>query len=288
MFQLFIWLVSQPLFWATLGIALGPYLFFRGFHLLQLKRRIMGVPRSSIRSAALGPVEIGGTIVGPYNVVAPLSQRECLYYRIKVQFNPRHDLKDKIHELCAPLFIDDGTGRLLIYPCQAELKFPASCKRADYGQLALTLMSRSYGEAPEFSEEYSLCAGDKIFVLGTLQESRWSKKEAAREVDDMSRIGPGFVCEAEADLQRRETNPGFSSLILGPKPKSPEFDLNPPVIVTRGDGPFVISSDSPRDLLTKLNWKSLLFIWGGPIWALWAVWEILGSPQLWALVGQAR
>jgi hypothetical protein len=75
---------------------------------------------------------------------------------------------------------------------------------------------------------------------------------------------------------------------LGPKPKPPEFDLNPPVIMMKGDGPFVISSGSERDLLTKLHWTSLLFIWGGPVWVLWAVWEILGDPRVWTLLGQSR
>jgi hypothetical protein len=176
----------------------------------------------------------------------------------------------------------------MLYPLQAELKFPASYKRAEFGKLALTLMSRSYSETPEFSEEYSLRAGDKIFVLGTLQENKWAQREAARDVDDVSRIGPGFVCQAEADLQRRETYPGFSELAAGPKPKPPDFDLDPPVTMVKGEGPFVISSGSQHDLLTKLSWTSLLFIWGGPIWTLWAVWEILGDPQVWALLGQSR
>ena len=288
MARLLFWLLSQPLFWAVSGIGLGPYLFFRGFRLLQLKRRIMGVPRSTIRAAALGPVEVSGTVVGPYAIKAPLSQADCLYYRLKVQSNPRHDLGMKIHELCAPLFLDDGTGLMMIYPPQAELKVPPSYKRAEYGKLALLLLSRSYGETPEFSEEYSLRPGDKIFVLGTLQENKWARKNAVRDPDDVSRIGPGFVCEAEADLQRREVFPTFPDLAAGPKSKPPEFDVDPPVIMAKGDAPFVISSDSQHDLLTKLSWKSLLFIWGGPIWTLWAVWEILGDPRVWALLGQNR
>jgi hypothetical protein len=286
--HLLFWLLSQPLFWALAGIGLGPYLFFRGFRLLQLKRRIMGVPRSTVRAAAMGPVEVSGTVVGPYTVVAPLSQGECLYYRIKVQSNPHRDLGNKSQELCAPLFLDDGTGLMMIYPYGAELKFPASYKRAEYGKLALMLMSRSYSETPEFSEEYSLRPGDKIFALGTLQENKWSRKEATRQYDDVSRIGPGFVCEAEAELERRETFPSFPGLALGPKPKPPEFDLNPPVIMTKGDGPFVISSGSERDLLTKLHWTSLLFIWGGPVWVLWAVWEILGDPRVWTAISGTR
>jgi len=80
-----IWLLSQPLFWAALGIVVGPFLFFRGFRLLQHKRLIMDIPRSTIRGAALGPVEISGKAVGPYTLVSPLSKRDCLYYRVVVR-----------------------------------------------------------------------------------------------------------------------------------------------------------------------------------------------------------
>src|SRR5205814_8200132 len=73
-------LLSQPLFWAVLGVVFGPYLFFRGFRALQLKRIIINVPRSSVRAAALGPVEVSGKAVGPYTLVAPLSKMECLCY----------------------------------------------------------------------------------------------------------------------------------------------------------------------------------------------------------------
>ena len=33
-----IWLLSHPLFWAALGLVIGPYLFYRGFRLFQRKR----------------------------------------------------------------------------------------------------------------------------------------------------------------------------------------------------------------------------------------------------------
>src|SRR6266436_1542390 len=70
-----IWLLSQPLFWAILGIVFGPYLFYRGFRVLQLKRTIMNVPRSTVRGAALGPVEISGKALGPYTLIRAAQPR---------------------------------------------------------------------------------------------------------------------------------------------------------------------------------------------------------------------
>jgi hypothetical protein len=86
-------LLSQPLLWAVLGVVFGPYLFFRGFRLLQRKRLIMDIPHSTVRAAALGCVELSGRAVGPYELVAPLSKSNCLYHRITIESNPEGDLR---------------------------------------------------------------------------------------------------------------------------------------------------------------------------------------------------
>lgn len=276
MLRLLVWLLSQPLCWALAGVAGGPYLFFRGFRVLQLKRRIMNTPRSSIRSAALGPVEVSGTAVGPYTLIAPMSRADCLYYRLVVESNPRGDLGRKVHEMCAPLFLDDGTGTLMIYPHGAELRMTPSCQRAEYGAAAALVATRYSRQIPEFSQEYTIKPGDKIFVLGTLVENAWARKVSSPDAD-LSRIGPGFVSDAEADLQRRDAFPFLdASVPAGATVQTEEqFDLKTGVIMVKGKAPFIISSDDEHDLLTKLGWKSLLCIWGGPIAALWGLWMLL-------------
>ena len=276
MIRLLIWLLSQPLLWAALGVASGPYFFWRGFRLLQRKRVILDTPRSTIRAAALGSVEITGKAVGPYTLVAPLSHTDCFYYRLVIESNPQGDLRKNIQEMCAPIFLDDGTGTLMIYPQGSELLLPPSGERGEYGKLALALTKFSEG-SPEFAQEYCIKPEDTIFVLGTLQENPWAKKDPIAESSELSRIGPGFVGDAEADLLRREAYPYLDpKLPSGATVASPrEFDFHPPVILMQGDGPFVISSDSQRDLAAKLNLQSVLYIWGGPIAALWGLWEIL-------------
>ena len=45
-----------------------------------------------------------------------------------------------------------------------------------------------------------------------------------------------------------------------------QFDLHPPTVLMKGthDSTFLISWHSQRDLISSLNWKSTLMIWGGP------------------------
>jgi E3 Ubiquitin ligase len=48
------------------------------------------------------------------------------------------------------------------------------------------------------------------------------------------------------------------------------FDTHPPVVLTKGTGndPFAISSESQRDVVRALAWKSAACIWGGPLLTL--------------------
>ncbi|HUE50841.1 MAG TPA: hypothetical protein VMO80_00755 [Terriglobales bacterium] len=111
--------VADSAIWYVLGVGIGVYLFARGFGLLRQKRLILNIPRSTIRSAAVGLIEVSGKVVGPYTLIAPLSEEECFYYRSVARLSgdsPGGSRGESLAEetLCAPFFLDDGTGRLLI------------------------------------------------------------------------------------------------------------------------------------------------------------------------------
>lgn len=267
-----LWLLEQPIFWSVLGVLIGPYLFYRGFRLLRLKRLVQDIPRSKVRAAALGPVEVVGKVSGPYTLVSPLREADCFYYRVVARLQGGHTVMD---EMCAPVFLDDGTGQVMIDPRGAELQFESSTGDNN-AYLAHVLARHGFpGQPVQSLKEYCLAPGDPLFVLGTLRENPWAGK-AAGGSSEFTRIGP-FVSEAEADVLRREA---FASL----DPTVPsgatvdgaqEFDLYPPAILMKGASPFVISNHSYREVVSQLSWKSVLCIWGGALWALAGLWEIL-------------
>jgi len=108
-------LATEPALWAAAGIVIGLYMFFRGFGLLRRKLLIQSVPSSTVRSAALGLVEVSGTATGPYSTISPLSETECYFYRAILT---RH--RDCQETLCVPFFLDDAAGKVMIDPRGAE------------------------------------------------------------------------------------------------------------------------------------------------------------------------
>jgi len=319
LFRPVVWLLSQALFWAALGIVTGPYLFYRGFRLLQRKRLILDIPRYTVRGAAMGPVQISGKAVGPYTLVSPLSRRDCLYYKVVVRAQRqaasaystylwdrdlalvafcfrwlRQLFREKggqiIDEMCAPLFVDDGTGELMICPKGAEMQLARfEGDGGDY--LARVLLRHGYArDALESAEEFCIQPQEAMFVLGTLGENPWARKNPDSEVSELSRIGPGFVSEAEADLLRQQAFAFLDPAVPSGDAQASActFNLHPPVILMQGQSPFVISNRSQRDVVSRLGWKSFLCIWGGPIWTLWAVWEILGHPEIWGALARTK
>jgi hypothetical protein len=103
----------------------------------------------------------------------------------------------------------------------------------------------------------------------------------------LSRIGPGFVSLDEADLLRREAFPGLDPNLPSGAAQAREFNLYPPAILMQGQNPFVISTCSQHELASHLAWKSFLFIWGGPLWTLWALWNILGHSEIWGVLARS-
>jgi hypothetical protein len=270
----FLWLLSQPLFWAALGVVVGPYLFYRGFRLFQRKRLILDIPRSTVRAAAIGAVEVSGKAVGPYTLVSPLSSRDCLYYRVVIRVLRHRRSSPIVDEVCAPLFVDDGTGELMIYPAGAEMQWAGTT--GDGGEYLTKVLARHGCERQDLvdAQEYCIAPEDNIFILGTLRENPWATKDPA--ASSLSRIGPGFVSLDEADLLRREAFTCLNPNLPSGADQGREFNLYPPTILMRGENPFVISTRSQREVVSGLAWKSALFIWGGPLWTLWSLWKLLG------------
>jgi len=177
---------------SSVAIAGGLYFFFVGFQLLARKRLLLTTPSSSIRSAALGQVEVNGVAAGPYTMSAPITGKLCFLYHATA-WQQRAGSKqewEKVAEetLHLPFFLDDSTGQLLIEPLGADLDLHCDY-REEYAASSFSsgVFSKEDSVPPRVSvflsrhgvvpgrrlriEERSIKPEDALFVAGTLTEN---------------------------------------------------------------------------------------------------------------------
>lgn len=195
---------AQLYFWCALGLCAGIGLFVYGFRLLQRRRLILDTPFSKIRSAAMGMVEISGLAVGPYTMVAPITGRECFYFRTLVyEWKQRGKSKQwvKVAGEClhVPFFVDDNTGRMLIDPRGADLDLHRDFEQ-EFSDSFFTTKEPAPANVRDFLARHGVVTNNKIkveefcikpknslFALGTLTDNP-GLEVSARPVQDVSPI----------------------------------------------------------------------------------------------------
>jgi hypothetical protein len=169
------------------GTVGGAYWFYCGFRLFKRRRLLLNTPRSKIRSASMGLVEVSGLATGPAAITSPLRQVECFYYRslaweLRQRGKNREWVKIADESLHVPFYIDDGTGRLLVDPRRAKMHLDCDVK-GELGRPPLLQQGMPVGAGSFLSRhganfsrrlrvaEYSIQPMNSLFVLGTLAEN---------------------------------------------------------------------------------------------------------------------
>ena len=120
---------------------IGGFVFFLGFFKWRRLRVIRDIPRSKIRSMAMGVVEIHGKVEADQLIRSPFSKTECVYYKWLIKEYRQSSSSSgkgssrKWEEIGSgenhvPFFAKDETGRVLVEPNKAE--FMVSYKNAFY------------------------------------------------------------------------------------------------------------------------------------------------------------
>jgi hypothetical protein len=174
--------------WCAIGICAGTYLFVQGFRLLQRRHLILNTPASKIRSAAMGMVELNGLAVGPYTMVAPVTERPCYYYRTvawewKRQGKNTQWVKVAAECMHVPFFLDDNTGKVMVDPSGADLDLHQDFHQ-EFCDSFFTTKQEAPGNVRSFLsrhgvnttnkikvEEYCIKPKNALFLLGTLDKN---------------------------------------------------------------------------------------------------------------------
>jgi len=227
--QLFLYLAAGTVG----GFGLSVY----GWLVHQRKRLIESIPTSTIRSLALGLVEISGQAQSEEGLLStPFSGLPCVFYSYAVEEHVgsgKHARWKTIAKGTSeqPFVVRDATGQVLVAPLGAELILPDErTYRNDWlGELPSTTIAglnrlgisteRWIGNKTLRCREAFIQPEEQVYVLGTAHE----QQDASELVENSARLYIGSSRDHE----------------------------------------FIISDRSEKDLLSRLQWQMLAYGAGG-------------------------
>ncbi|MGA8835689.1 MAG: hypothetical protein WCF74_23230 [Candidatus Sulfotelmatobacter sp.] len=238
----------------AIGLCIGLYLFFNGFRLLQRRRLILDTPVSKIRSASMGMVELSGLAVGPYTMIAPVTQRPCYYFRTfvwewKQEGRSKNWVKVAAECMHLPFFLDDNTAQVLIDPRGAELDLHRDFLQEFSDSFFTTkdevppnvrlLLSRHGVDATNKIkvEEYCIKPKNALFVVGTLGENPGLELTSLpiqdEEAISLAAAGLSFPLRGASLSLATEGSNVFSGVLTSGLQHDPKFDAIYDKAITR-------------------------------------------------------
>jgi hypothetical protein len=262
-------------FFAAAGL-----LFYEGFRFLRLRRLMADTPTSKARSAAVGMVEMAGHCERWCNLLSPLGQVPCVYYRLE-RFKRRQGKYGEnqwqrvsvVNSGSTPFYLRDDTGRVLVNPAGAKIR--AAEKRIfEEGTNSLFGVIMPVSPDDRYVEE-TIPEGAYVYVLGFAAPLQAERLPLRQRVADKLRalkmdratlmrydanhdgqIDQGEWGAARADAERAAT---AESLADGEQATRNAENIaieRPPL---RGL-PFVISGSTEKRLSAAYGWAMAAFL----------------------------
>jgi len=233
---------DATLFFLALGIVGGIGLFIYGFAVNRRKQVIESIPTSSVRSLAVGLVEVTGQAQPEGDLLhAPFSGLPCVLFSYRVE-ERRGSGRDARWETITkgtseqPFYVHDETGKVLVVPFGAQLMLSENrtYRNSGLGSLpdqtvvGLTLLGISadgwLGQKTIRCSEACLLPDEPVYVLGTAHENQG----AAERTENSARL----------------------------------------YIASNRDTEFIISDRNEKELLSRLQWQVFALLTGGPALAV--------------------
>jgi hypothetical protein len=158
----------------------GAGVFFLGFRLLSLRRKIMGLATSKIRSLAMGVVEICGTAqLDKIELRDPIFMEPCAYYKIEVEEYRSSGKSSSWRTVYRTdsngraFFCRDATGQVLIVPDKPQVEIvPLTRESSVFGtndEDPAARFLRVHASGTCRLKAHILRQGDPLYILGYAQ-----------------------------------------------------------------------------------------------------------------------
>lgn len=255
-------------------------IFFQRRHISVME----DTPTSKVRSVAMGFAELKGKAVPIGPLTSPVSNQPCVYYFYLVE-SEYTDGKGRRHRRVvrqggsrAPFYLDDGTGRIMVFPHGAQMNVTNRTESLD-GELIVT--------------EHCILAGEPLYVAGTVAKAR---DFAAPDMDarEHYRLELRRIREALADAERdqaqwagpqakAEAVERMAAQARGIEAKLAELETAPSetpgeaLAVGKGEdeSDFLISTESEEEMTSKMETESGIALIAGAAMVLYGMWALM-------------
>lgn len=285
--------------YAIIGFVAGIGLFFRGFMRFRRKRLIQNTPTSTIRGLAMGLVEVYGRASAARILTSPFAKAKCVLYKFVIE-EYRNSGKSghwvtvaSGDSFASPFWVDDGTGKIMVFPKGAEMIWPRSyffkngLGKQVPGELVSFLEERGirwrgwFGQKTlQFSEWYIL-DGQMAYVLGSARKPDEKfvdvhKKELIKRLEALKR-DPERMALADTNkdgsISVEEWDAAVASVeqeLLLTVMQNPANQDVPDVFIGKGkdERVFIISDKSEKQIIQGLSAETVLSVFGGALLSL--------------------
>lgn len=246
----------ELIFYVLLGgtLAVGLYYFFKGFRVYWKFRLLENVPLIAIRGVAMGFVRVRGRASGEEVLTSPVSNQPCYYYKLLVEkFTKDKDNREwwvvwRNDSDAVPFYLEDETGKVLIYPRGAELDLSRSARVLVAGELPDKLGGRIEPASVEEARDPELNLYRAMATLGA----------GGPEVGRYRLTEHAIFSGADYDLAGT----------CFPNPLSKGDGDRKMIKKGKTDETFVISDRSSAGVTQRLDLVATLHIYGGALLAV--------------------
>jgi hypothetical protein len=292
---------NRDILYSVFLFGFGIWSFFWGFKRFRRKRLMENIPTSTVRSLAMGLVELCGKAKAIKILKSPLTQTDCVLYLYKVE-EYRSSGKSghwvtiaSGNSFDCPFWLEDETGKIMVFPKGAELFLPIdyeystglgrglSPNLVEFMEVHFIKYRSAFGNLNLRFKECYIKEDALVYILGTA-------KQTANYLDDHKEKVMQHIAELKNNPQKmqeidtnkdgqisiQEWDAAVAKLeqeVLEEALDAAQKESPSDVIVAKGDQEsiFLISDYSEKQLNQKLSWQSNLGIFGGATLSLLAL-----------------